>query len=288
MTNFKVSGDDLLGAKKVPWLPFRDVTIKPKYIVVHYTGGSSVASSINYLRKVGFSYHLLIDRDGAVVQGAPLAKRASHAGYSNWKGLDSLNNHSIGISLANLGYLDRHGTKFYRTNSHGDKTTNTFDDSEVVASRHWNGHNGSTVVGWERYTEKQYESLKLVCSALIDAFPNIVDAIGHDEIAIGRKPDPGVAFEWANISSLFSNRLTDLGPVYEVNVGGNDKLNVRKGPNGTWGVSDKLAPGTRVHLRSFAYTYWNGKPRKSNWASIALDGSMSHYGFVSSKYLTKI
>lgn len=46
-----------------------------------------------------------------------------------------------------------------------------------------------------KYSDAQYAALREVIAALTDAFPNIIDAVGHDEIAIGRKPDPGPAFE---------------------------------------------------------------------------------------------
>lgn len=287
MSSFSVSDGKLIGAKQIPHLPYRNTEITPLYIAVHYTGGGSLSSSIDYLRDQGYSYQLLIDRDGSVTQGTPLTKRASHAGYSNWKGRDSLNDYSIGISLANLGYLDRHGNKFYRTNSHGDPSTPIFDESEVDKARHWNGHNGSTVKGWERYTTAQYDTLNTLCKVLREAYPTIIDAISHEEIAVGRKPDPGMAFSWDETHALFPDRTTDLGPAYTVKVPPGDNLHVRKGPSGSWGVKDKLPTGTKVQVRSFAYVYRNGTPRKSVWASISKTGQLEHYGFVHSGFLEK-
>ena len=45
------------------------------------------------------SAHLLVRRDGAVTQYAPLHARAWHAGASNWQGRDTCNDFSIGIEL---------------------------------------------------------------------------------------------------------------------------------------------------------------------------------------------
>jgi len=148
MTNYVVEGQVLKGAKQISHLHYRNSDIDPKYIAIHYTAGNSLMDSITHLRRKGYSYQILIDRNGEVVQGTPLTKRASHAGYSNWKGLDSMNDHSIGISLANLGYLDRHGSRFYRTNSHGDLTTPIFKAIEVAEGPHWNGHTGSRIKGF--------------------------------------------------------------------------------------------------------------------------------------------
>lgn len=45
------------------------------------------------------SAHLLIRRDGEVVQFAPFSKRAWHAGVSVFEGRDNCNDYSIGIEL---------------------------------------------------------------------------------------------------------------------------------------------------------------------------------------------
>lgn len=45
------------------------------------------------------SAHLLIRRDGEVVQYVPFGERAWHAGTSHWKGRNACNDFSIGIEL---------------------------------------------------------------------------------------------------------------------------------------------------------------------------------------------
>ena len=45
------------------------------------------------------SSHLLIRRDGTLVQYVPLSMRAWHAGDSHWRGRDQCNDFSIGIEL---------------------------------------------------------------------------------------------------------------------------------------------------------------------------------------------
>ncbi|MEA2028721.1 MAG: N-acetylmuramoyl-L-alanine amidase [Campylobacterota bacterium] len=288
MPIFTVNNGILEGAQQIPHLEYKNKDITPKYIAIHYTAGGNLDGSINYLRKIEYSYQILIDRDGRVVQGTPLTKRASHAGVSNWKGLDSMNNYAIGISLANFGFLNKYGNQYYNLNSHNNLITPKFDQDDVVEGKHWNGTTGSRVKGWEKYTPSQYIALKEVCKALLDAYPSIIDVVGHEEIAMGRKPDPGMAFDWSELYPLFKNRLNDLGSKFSVNVASNDLLHVRKGPGGSWGKIDSLPRGTVVHIRSFSYKYVRGKAVKSKWASIAKEGTMKHYGFAHAGYLQKI
>lgn len=54
------------------------------------------------------------------------------------------------------------------------------------------------------YEEKQYQVLAQVTGALLDAYPGLSqrDIVGHNEIAPGRKTDPGPAFDWRYYRSL--------------------------------------------------------------------------------------
>ena len=49
--------------------------------------------------------HLLIRRDGEIVQYVPLHKRAFHAGVSNYHGRDRCNDFSIGIELEGTDFV---------------------------------------------------------------------------------------------------------------------------------------------------------------------------------------
>jgi N-acetyl-anhydromuramyl-L-alanine amidase AmpD len=146
---YSVSGNTLTGAQQIRPLSYGGSTIQPSHIAIHYTAGSSLSDSISHLRKVGYSYQLLIDRDGTVVQGTPLTQRAKPAVASNWHGRDNVNDFGIGISLANIGYLDRHGSWFFNMNGHGDLITKKYSKDEVVLDTHWNGHIGGNKKGWD-------------------------------------------------------------------------------------------------------------------------------------------
>jgi N-acetyl-anhydromuramoyl-L-alanine amidase len=61
------------------------------------------------LRGLRVSAHLLIRRDGAMVQFVPFERRAWHAGASCWKGRERCNDFSIGVELEgadDLPYAD--------------------------------------------------------------------------------------------------------------------------------------------------------------------------------------
>lgn len=48
------------------------------------------------------------------------------------------------------------------------------------------------------YTDAQYSSLQTLSAAILDAYPAITvgRVVGHNDIAPGRKTDPGPAFDW--------------------------------------------------------------------------------------------
>ena len=80
---------------------------KPKYIIMHYTTGTKIESTINHFTNAvpGVSTHLLIGRDGRVVQFVPFNLSAHHAGWSWWEMDKHINRTSIGIELDNAGKL---------------------------------------------------------------------------------------------------------------------------------------------------------------------------------------
>ena len=56
------------------------------------------------------------------------------------------------------------------------------------------------------YTDKQYDVLQQVCFSLMQAYPLIENAniVGHNEIAPGRKTDPGESFDWQRFKAKFA------------------------------------------------------------------------------------
>jgi len=49
------------------------------------------------------------------------------------------------------------------------------------------------------YTKEQYNSLNALLNDLKNDYPSIVNITGHENIASGRKTDPGRCFEWSKV-----------------------------------------------------------------------------------------
>lgn len=73
-----------------------------RVIVLHSTDGASAGSSISWLRKIGLSYHFVIERDGTITKCVPVSRVAFHAGKSLGPDGPNVNEYSIGIAFANF------------------------------------------------------------------------------------------------------------------------------------------------------------------------------------------
>jgi N-acetyl-anhydromuramoyl-L-alanine amidase len=110
----------LLGARQVlsPHYDARPAGVEPELLVVHgislppgeFGGpwidrlftGTLAADAHPYFREIvgrRVSAHVLIRRDGQIVQYVPFGARAWHAGQSSWAGRSACNDFSIGIEL---------------------------------------------------------------------------------------------------------------------------------------------------------------------------------------------
>ncbi len=166
--------------------------LKAKYLVMHFTAGSNAGSSTAWLRspKSKASAHVVIGRDGTVIQLVPFNKVAWHAGLSRWESLVGMNQYSIGIELDNAGRVYKRA------------------DGK-----------------WQTYSSVQLEVARDV-AALIMAEYKLVDVVGHDDIAPGRKNDPGPAFPTESFRSQIMGRNTVKEELY-TNI---TTLDIRRGP----------------------------------------------------------
>ena len=202
----------------------------PDTLVIHYTAGRSLESSVNTLRdpNIKASAHLVIGRDGKIVQLIPFNKIAWHAGSSSWNGRSGLNKYSIGIEIDNAGLLtkvgDTYKTWFGATIAAGD----------VLYATH---RNQSTPNYWHTFTEKQIEVVFDVCQVLRDKY-GITTIVGHEEISPDRKVDPGPAFPLDKLrGKLVEDRSSEDGlivpgdgPDAVTGVVTASSLNFRKSP----------------------------------------------------------
>ena len=169
--------------------------LKPRYLVFHYTAGRSAESSIESLctRKPqgNASAHLVLARDGRIVQLAPFNVVTWHAGVSHWNGLVGLNQRSIGIEMDNAGWMNVVGDKFVAWFG------KEYLASEVMLAEH---KHGGGARHWHVYSEVQLERALELAELLVSHY-QLEDVLGHEDIAPGRKQDPGPAFPLAAIAS---------------------------------------------------------------------------------------
>jgi N-acetylmuramoyl-L-alanine amidase len=214
------------------------VPLRAEYLVIHYTAGRSLQESVSWLARpeARASAHLVIGRDGTVVQQVPFDRVAWHAGISAWEGKTGLNHCSIGIELDNAGRLTRHGSR-WRAWFGGH-----YEAEDVLEATH---KHESSPSGWHLYPPAQLEAAMEAAAALVTRY-GLRDIIGHDDIAPGRKADPGPAFPMASFRSRVLGRQEDRPPLFRTMA----VLNIRGGP-GTQHAQipgSPLPAGTRVEV----------------------------------------
>ena len=247
--------------------------INPRFAIIHYTAGGSAESTAQYFASetARASAHVVIGRDGTVIQQVETNRTAWHAGKSTWQGLSGLNAHSIGIELANWGRLSRTPEGFA---SH---TGTPVPASRVVLAAH--RHSPERIEPWERFDGAQIASAVAVTAALVTAYGIGADAIlGHDDIAPGRKIDPGPAFDMRAFRGLVEGRDGDGGSEAIRVVAAPAGLNLRAGPGLAHPPVALLPDGMRVRLVR------HGEP----WAFVAVreNGYDGPSGYVHTAWLT--
>ena len=251
--------------------PNQSGALEPKYLVMHYTAGANAESSINTLvdKKTKASAHLVIGRNGEITQLVSFNRIAWHAGKSRWHGIRSLNSHSIGIELDNAGKLDRHG------NSWKSWFGRTYEEDAVTIAVH---QHDDMERGWHSYTEAQLKAAVEAAKAIADRYA-LIDVIGHDDIAPGRKLDPGPAFPMESFRAAVIGRNDDAPMLFETVA----KLNVRGGP----GVDFEKLAGSPLPLG----TKLEMMAREASWCFVEVpdaDGVPDITGWVHGDYIKPV
>lgn len=208
MTCSVKAGRLLRDGKPVPYRASPNIggTLKPEYLVMHYTADDRAAGAIAWLcdPRAKASAHLVIDQAGAVTQLVPLDRVAWHAGVSKWAGRSGCNNFTIGVELVNAGPLNKRGDGKYATALGG----TVVPASSVVIAAH---KNGGPERAWQTYPPAQIAAAMEIAGALVAAY-GLRDVIGHEDIAPARKADPGPAFPMASFRARVIGRAADKAP----------------------------------------------------------------------------
>lgn len=262
---------------------------QPDAIIIHYTAGLSAESSASWLCNPASkaSAHVVIGRSGSITQIVPFNTVAWHAGKSSFGGRSGYNQFSIGIELDNPGRLSRtEGGGFLGLGR-------SFPADEVIQAVH---RNESSPSYWLSYPDAQIAAAFNLCQALCEKYKNIHEILGHEEIAPGRKSDPGPAFPLDHFRSRLIDRdrsedgaaqpapksVPSLGTegalVTRLGIVTASKLNIRSAPSVTAAlVARPLSRGTVINLLG-------GQPA-SGWLRASVRDQQGISGWVKADYV---
>lgn len=250
----------------------------PKLVVIHYSVTDTVAQAVSALNAAKLGYHILIEKDGTAFQTRKFTESAAHPGLSNWKAgegitLDSsVSRGSVGVCLMNKGFD-------HKTSPHkAGKLIYNPDDPSMQQ--------------WEVYPRAQIDACRAIVKDILNAYP-VTDVVGHHDIAIMGKFDPGPLFDLEELKGLVKEPKS-LG--FKTKVKAGEPLNLRRKADAGSAIIRELPPGTELHIRSIAYgpraqCIRPSPPSKkrylTKWASVDVDGSNTHQGFVHMSGLVK-
>jgi N-acetylmuramoyl-L-alanine amidase len=266
----RIDEDDLLvpdeGVEIAP-SPNHGGRIVPEYLVIHYTAGRSGESSARHFMDPAAraSAHIVLDRTGKIWQMVPFTTKAWHAGVSAWAGRHGVNDFSIGIEIDNAGRLQKLGNRYQAWFG------GSYAEDEVIHARH---KNEQLEFAWHAYPERQLDALMRLSQLLVARY-QLRDVIGHDDIAPGRKADPGPAFAMNSFRSSLFGRGDAASSEYMVSV---PALNLRGGPGTEFPVLRTLSAQTRLSLVEM----------RSLWAKVVLLEGAQTEGWVRNSFVTPL
>lgn len=140
---------------------------RQRYLVLHYTA-LNTEKSITVLTERTVSAHYLVNDldDKDIYQLVDENKRAYHAGVSMWRNDKNMNDNSIGIEIANMGYtVDSLGKRVFSP-----------------------------------YNELQLKKVFALVKDIADRYQiPPANILGHSDVAPTRKQDPGPMFPWKKL-----------------------------------------------------------------------------------------
>lgn len=243
--------------------------LRPRFVVLHYTAGRDTDSAVRSLcaRKPqgNASAHLVLGRDGRIVQLADFNVVTWHAGVSQWAGVNGLNAVAIGIEMDNAGLLHREGDRCVSWFGRA------YPEDEVVLAEH---KHGGGLRPWHHYTEAQIGRALELCELLV-AHYGLEDVLGHEDVARGRKVDPGPAFPLAAVRGRALGRGSDAPPRWVVTAA---RLNIRGGPGADHAaLGAALRRGTELILLE----------PLDRWSRVAVVGETDLEGWVCNDFIER-
>lgn len=237
----KIVGHKLEGCWQGPSPNAGGVLDKPTLLVMHFTasGGDGPEGDRKYFmtEKAKASAHIVVGRNGVVEQVVAFNVRAWHAGKSIWRGVPNCNDYSIGIEIDNWGAVTRNEDGKFRS-----WTGEIVPPARVAQMRHKAEAHPRY---WETYNEKQLAAVTEVTRAILDAYPSIREIVGHDDIAPGRKADPGPAFPMSRFTGLADGRADKKVERRKVIA---SILNVRSGAGTQYEMVGQISSGAEVDV----------------------------------------
>jgi hypothetical protein len=178
---------------------------EPLALVWHWTAGDYApdhghADSVSLAKWIaerppatepGASWHILIDKDGALVQSAPVVVGTWHVGKPGairGRTVLNVNRCTVGVEFENAGRLEEHDGRFYAWPYRG-ADGKPSPKYEVDRSRAQAGRGGL----FDAFTAAQETSAELLVRALVERFrwPREAFTYGHVHFDFPRKTDPG-------------------------------------------------------------------------------------------------
>ena len=174
----------------------------PDTIILHFTDGHTLETAINTLcdREKQVSAHVVVGRDGALVQLVAFDQIAWHAGQSGWGERTQFNRYSLGIEVQNAGKLEKRDGR-YRSS-----LDQECPPHEVCEAVH---RNQVEPCFWHAYPAVQLTVVESLCRLLVATY-QIHHILGHEEIAPHRKIDPGPAFPLDQLRHRLLYRVTPV------------------------------------------------------------------------------
>ncbi|MFN0180336.1 MAG: N-acetylmuramoyl-L-alanine amidase [Gemmatimonadales bacterium] len=176
-------------------------------VIFHFTAGPSLDGTVRYFTQNSrsVSAHYVVGKEGRTVQMVPLNRSARHAGTGALDGNPGVNARSIGIEIVNWGVLTQKAGGFLTHSGTAYRGAAPVSRPDADGRIRW----------WEPFTEEQYQALGRLTRDLLVMFPGIRWLTGHEDVAlpVGRKNDPGPAFDWSRIRASIPGFTGHLGPI---------------------------------------------------------------------------